>query len=188
MKTSAIATAENASVTLYTETLSKNPQVCAGKTRRFRWGKTPSDVTSRRDISYSAKVLLDAFSQHGNGMDVIALSQVFLADAIGGERGTVATALASLERAGLIAKAGIPSGHDQIQAYRMMHPAMVRRKVEAQEIVRKPKFSQCSTCGALKVLGVSTVCRKCVRNTEIKRLAENTAVRVVHEELAKKEG
>ena len=133
------------SVTLYKETLPKNPQVGAGFSRRSLWGKTVADVTSLRTIPYSAKALFDAFSQHGKGREVVALSQVQLAEAIGGDRGTVQVALAALERVGLIEKYGAPV--DQIQAYRMMHPALLRRDAAAEIVVaRKVQLSPCAKC------------------------------------------
>lgn len=156
------------SVTLYKETLPKNPQVSAGKTRRSKWGKTVSDVTSRRDISYSAKVLFNAFSEHGKGQQVVALSQVFLAAAIGGDRGTVQIALKSLEGVGLIEKLGLPEGREQIQSYRMLHPALIRG--EQTEAIRaaRPNLRKCPKCSQLGVLRKTTGwCLRCTKDVEL---------------------
>lgn len=159
----------SASVTLYKETLPKNQQVPDQKTSRFKWGKTVSDVTSRTDISYSAKVLLNAFSEHGKGREIIALSQSALAEAIGGHRGTVQVALAALERVGLIEKSGLPSGHEQIQAYRMLHPALIRSAIKTVETRHKPNLRTCARCQKLGVLRKSTGwCLACTKEVQFK--------------------
>lgn len=165
-----------ASVTLYKETLSKNQQGPAGKTRRVptpKWGKTVADVTSRRDLSFGAKVLFDALSQHGKGAEIIALSNVFLAAAIGGERSTVAEGLAALVKAGLIEKFGEPAKHDQIQPYRMLHPSLLRssRDAVAADPVKsagKPLLVPCGKCGAKCVARETGWCRKCLGKVELR--------------------
>lgn len=152
------------SVTLYKETLSKNIQVPVRKTYRSLWGKTTSDVTMRRDISFGAKVLMDAFSQLGKGNEIIALSQVALADAIGGTRSTVAAALRSLEKVGLIEKFGKPIGHEQIQAFRMLHPALLRRGKDESAVTAKPDLVRCVKCRKMCVPCKTGWCRACVKD------------------------
>lgn len=156
----------SASVTLYKETLVKNCQVAGTKTARFKWGKTTSDVTSRRDIPYSAKTLMDAFSEHGKGKEIVALSNVFLAEAIGGERRTVAVALRTLENARLIEKSGEPSGHEQIQAYRMLHPALVRteRKIVVEN---RPNLAKCLKCKRDCVPRKNGWCLRCAKDVDL---------------------
>jgi hypothetical protein len=180
------------SVTLYKETLPDFPQVCAGKPRRFKWGKTVSDVTSRRDIPYSAKVLFDAFAQWGNGHEIVALSQVALADAIGGDRGTVQTALDALEGAGLIVKHEIAGSRSQVQAYRMLHPALVRRdkSLSAPEVPANKGLVKCAkvVCGKLTRPHKTGWCLKCRKDAEldgkVRRIAQQVVAHGVAERLA----
>jgi hypothetical protein len=121
--------------------------------------------------SFVAKALFHAFSVHGKGHEVIALSYGYLALAIGSSRRAVAPGLAYLEKHGLIEKFGSPSVSDQVQAYRMLHPLLVRREQEEIPRVAKEKkkirIRACVKCNRDCVPGKTGWCPACSKDVAL---------------------
>ena len=179
---------KKASVTLYKETLSKNQQVPVGFSRRWKkgkWGLISAEVLEIRGLSFGAKCVFSALSIHGKGNEIIAASHGQIAGWIGGERSTVSGALDALEELGLISKVGL-AGRDQIQAYRMLHPLLIRKSrqegEEAPESKEKPKLVACGKCRKPCVPGLTGRCRKCMGDVEL----DGKIARRVNAELAQR--
>ena len=178
---------KNASETLYKETLSKNPQVPAGKSHRWKrgkWGLISAEVLELRGLSFGAKCVFAALSIHGKGDEIVAASHGKIAEWIGGERSTVAAALDALEELELISKVG-KAGADQIQAYRMLHPLMVRRIRQGVDVPPVSKEKQalvpCAECRKACVPDKAGWCRKCRAVSETRVIARQEAKAVVAE-------
>lgn len=174
------------SVTLYRETLSKNQQGPAGKTSRWKrgkWGLSSAEVLEIRGLSFGAKAVFQALSIHGKGNEIIGLSHGQIASAIGGERSTVAAGLEALERLDLIERHGEPSGRDQIQEYRMLHPLMVRRERSIPKVGEKKSIAlrPCCKCRKPCVPNLAGICRGCNRKAEVRTIARQEARIVVAE-------
>lgn len=130
--------------------------------------------------------MFQALSIHGKGNEIIGMSHGQIADRIGGERSTVAAGLDALESLELIEKHGTPSGRDQIQEYRMLHPLMVRRERSTPKAAEKKSIAlrPCCKCRKPCVPNLAGSCRTCSRKAEVRAIARQEARIVVAESRA----
>lgn len=101
------------------------------------FGMLPRDVSERKDLTLSAKVLIAVMHQESVGTGIVFLSDEVLSQKCGVGRRTVGDARVLLQKMGLIIPHGDPV--NQVQAYRLLH---IRHGEDARNKINELKESK----------------------------------------------
>lgn len=131
----------------------------------------PKSVLRLRNLSAANKMVLAGMAMEAKGTGRIAISHGALAITCGCSRTTAMAACLALEKAGLIAKDGVPRG--QVQPYRLLHPRLVSKFVggarsQSKEGPKTTALLRCPRCQErCRALLKTGHCRGCRWNDKV---------------------